>query len=168
MFYGVTSALRRSGLPCYVWGCFYMCVYYVLIFYLSWPVLSLCLSPFLSYLPTPSYLCSVSYRELILEVTFPVEVRGTLIPFSCTALKKKKKEPVLFVVHSVYLLCKWEKYNRALVGHLIFVLLRGPLSPLTWRPSWFSVPWGHSSGQCRSVGPNTASSLVPASYVAEI
>ena len=108
---------------------------------LSWPVLlSFCLGPFRSYLPTPSYLCSVSYREWILEVIFPIGVHRTLTPFSCTALKKKKTEPVLFVVYSVYLLCKWEKYSRARVGHLAFVLLRGSVSPLTWRASWFSVP----------------------------
>ena len=162
----VGSLLPCADLDCHATsGGVSICVCILCVDLLSWPVLSFCLSPFLSYLPTPSYLCSVSNRELILEVTFPVEVHGTLIHFSCTALKKKKKEPVLFVVHSVYLLRKWEKYNRALVSHLIFVLLCGPLSPLTWRPSWFSVPRGHSSRQCRSVGPNTASSVVPASVL---
>ena len=169
MFRGVTPALHRSGLPCYLWGCLYMCVCILCVALLSWPILlSFCLGPFLSYLPTPSYLCSVSYREWILEVAFPVGVHRTLIPFSCTALKKKKIQPVLFVVCSVYLLCKWEKYSRACVSYLAFALLRGLPSPLTWRASWFSVPRGHSSGQCWSVGPNMASSLVPASCVAEI
>lgn len=163
MFCGVTSALRRSGLPCYVWGCFYMCVCILCVDLLSWPVLSFCLSPFLFYLPTPQLSLFCLLQRINSGSNLSCWSPWDTYPlFLYCFKKKKKKEPVLFVVH---LLRKWEKYNRALISHLIFVLLHGPLPSLTWRPSWFSVPRGHSSGHCRSVGPNTASSVVPASVL---
>ena len=56
-------------------------------------------------------------------------------PLFLYCFKKKKIQPVLFVVCSVYLLCKWEKYSRACVSYLAFALLRGLPSPLTWRAS---------------------------------
>ena len=65
----------------------YMCVYYVfLIFYLD--QLSFCLSsslPFFNFYFT-NYIYSISYRELILEVTFPVEVHRAFLPFACAFL----------------------------------------------------------------------------------
>lgn len=95
------SLLPCADLDCYapsggVSVC--VCVYYVFIFILTSS--PLCLKSFPSYLPTLSYLCSCLLKRINSEVTFPVEVRRTLIPFSCTVVKKKIA-PVLFVVYSV-------------------------------------------------------------------
>lgn len=98
----------------------YMCVYYVfLTFYLD--QLSFCLSsslPFLNFYFT-NYIYSISYRELILEVTFPVEVHRAFLSFACAFFFFSRN--YLFVVYSVHLLWKVEKYNRAHVSPLIFV-----------------------------------------------